>query len=312
MWKKFYLSQYFDLLMLGLLILIVIGVFIGLRLYFLSLREKKKQTQLMEQTLRSFEKLSQLVQGDSNMKFDLNDILAGHQSTTNPTQASAMSKDIATGLKNLTGVGAALAGNLGRIAVNTSIQQQTKDLGTLNQQVAEFAEVLAGNTAQDGEKAAVAALEQQQQQQAIAETAAAPEVPSPEEELPAEELPPPPEEVQVDLSNLEPASEVVGDAMSPTQEVQPSAEEVIGIICEGGNVSTEVPFTMEGAREVIRKIPPLRLCLEAHKIDPSSEFLLEEPECLVPKLIQKLEIRDGMKLEKGEKELLVFLKGLKS
>ena len=247
-WKQFRLSSDYDFLILGLLILIAVGIFIGI---FLSLREKKKQTQVMEQNLRSFEHLSQLVQGDTNMNFNLNDILAGHQSTTNPTQANAMSKDIATGLKNLTGVGAALAGNLGRIAVNTSIQQQTKDLGMLNQQVAEFAETLAGKTAQDGEQAAVAALGQQQQQ-AIAEPAATPEAPIPEEEVPTEKLPPPPEEVQVDMGNLEPASEVVGNAMLPTQEVQPSAEKVIGMICEGGNVSTEVPFTLNDLRQLIR------------------------------------------------------------
>lgn len=280
MWKQFYFSSDFDLLMLGLLILIAIGVSIGLKLYYDSLREKKKQTQLMEQTLDSFEKFSQLVQGVTDMNFDLNDILAGHTSTTNPTQTSAISKDIATGLKNLTGVGAALAGNLSRIAVNTGIQQQTKDLGTLNQQVAEFAEVLAGKTAQGGEQASVEALGQQQQQQAIEEGSA----PRPSQ----------PEGVKVAPSNLE------------------STAEVMGVICDGESISTEVPFSIENARKVIRAINPLRLCLEFHNIDPFSEFLLETPECLVPKLIQKLETRGGMKPEEGEKELLVFLKGLNS
>lgn len=204
----------------------------------------------MGETLQVFQSLCKL-QGEANMKLNLDEILAGHGATANPTQATAISKDIAVGLRNMSSIGAAMAGNFARVAVNTGIQNQTKDLNDLNSQVAEFAEILAGKTAQDGEQAAVAAIGQQQQQ-AIAEPAATPEAPIPEEELPAEELPPPPEEVQVDMGNLEPASEVVGNAMLPTQEVQPSAEEVIGIICEGGNVSTEVTFTLNELRQLIR------------------------------------------------------------
>jgi len=142
----------------------MIGVIIGIRLYFYSLSEKKKQTYLMEQTLYSFEKIYQLAQGDTKMKFDLNEILSGHQPTTNPHQATAMSQDIANGLKNLTSVGAALAGNLGRIAVNTGIQQQTLELGNLNTQVAKFAESLADKTVNEGIQNANFALGKDQQQ----------------------------------------------------------------------------------------------------------------------------------------------------
>lgn len=245
MWKQFYLSQDFDLLILGLLILIAIGVMVGLILYFYSIREKKKQTELMGETLQVFQLLCKL-QGDTNMKFNLDEILAGHGTTANPTQATAISKDIAVGLRNMSSIGAAMAGNFARVAVNTGIQRQTKDLNDLNSQVAEFAETLAGKTAQDGEQAAVAALGQQQQQQAIAEPATSFEEQPPQQQAQpeesshieaasgaqvAEELPPPPAEVHVDMGNPQPAAEVANTTTASEEEV---------------------PFTLNDLRQLIR------------------------------------------------------------
>lgn len=175
MWKQFYFSSDFDLLILGLLILIIVGIIVGLKLYFDSLHEKKKQTQLMEQTLRSFETLSQLVQGDTNMKFNIDDILAGHQSTTNPTQADAISKDITSALGSMTRVSAAMAGNVARIAVNTGLRQQTTDLNDLSDQFAQVAEILASKTAQEGQQSAAIALGETTSQQALAENSADPQ-----------------------------------------------------------------------------------------------------------------------------------------
>ncbi len=230
--------------MLGLLILITIGIFIGIKLYYDSLREKKKQTELMGETLQVFQSLCKL-QGDANMKLNLDEILAGHGATANPTQATAISKDISVGLRNMSSIGAAMAGNFARVAVNTGIQNQTKDLNDLNNQVAEFAEILAGKTAQDGEQAAVAALGQQQQQ-AIAEPATSSEESAPEQQVPAkgnshveeasgakmaEELPPPPAEVYVDMGSPQPVAEVV-NTITASEE--------------------EVPFTLNDLRQLIR------------------------------------------------------------
>lgn len=230
--------------MLGLLILITIGIFIGIKLYYDSLREKKKQTELMGETLQVFQSLCKL-QGDANMKLNLDEILAGHGATANPTQATAISKDIAVGLRNMSSIGAAMAGNFARVAVNTGIQNQTKDLNDLNSQVAEFAEILAGKTAQDGEQAAVAALGQQKQQ-AIAEPATSSEESDPEQQAPAEgsshveaasgaqmaeELPPPPAEVHVDMGSSQPVAEVA-NTITASEE--------------------EVPFTLNDLRQLIR------------------------------------------------------------
>lgn len=71
-------------------------------------------------------------------------------------------------------------------------------------------------------------------------------------------------------------------------------------------------FNLNEARDVIRKIAPLRCTLEGYGVNLDTEFELDTPECLVQKLIDKLHTRQGMKLEKGETELLTFLEGLKS
>lgn len=233
------------------------------------------------------------------MKLNLDEIMSGHSATANPTQATAISKDIAVGLKNMSGIGAALAGNFARVAVNTGIQQQTKDLNDLNTQVAEFADTLASKTAESGQQTAAVALGQQEQQQAIAESAASPEAPVSEQQAPvaennqpeetssgqAEELPPPPEEVLVDLGNIQQAD--AASVMSTSEE--------------------EIPFSLEDMRMLIREHDCLKHSY--HTTNPgqniASDFEIREKDArgIVNHLLAKQKQGKLAEMKNGERAL---------
>ena len=256
LWRDFFLSSEFDFFVFLLLIFLIILAIVLIALICYNNYKKREIKKYLKIIILYLETISSTNRGDK-MNFDFDDIMSDHTSVNNPKQTQATSKDIAKALQGFTSVGAALAGNLARVAVNTSLSRQMDDLTDLNQKVQAFAQDLSNQTSSKGENHVANAIGG-----------------------------------QVDKS--------LGQEEKKEEKVEQEHQQ------------NDV-FGLKEAREVIRKINPLKHCIEAHGVDINSDFSLNEYEDMVSKMISKLEARSGnIKPEDGEEMLLKFLKSVKT
>lgn len=262
LWRDFFLSSEFDFFIFLLLIFLIILSIVLIALFCYNNNKKREIKKYLKIIRFYLETISSTNRG-GKMNFDFDDIMSEHTSVNNPKQTQATSKDIAKALQGLTSIGAELAGNLARVAVNTSLNRQMDDLTDLNQKVQEFAQDLSNQTSSKGENHIANAIGGK---------------------------------VDKSLSQEEKRKE--GEKQ----------KEKVGTENQQNDI-----FALKEAREVIRKINPLKHCIEAHGVDINSDFSLNEYEDMVSKMISKLEARSGnIKPEDGEEMLLKFLKSVQA
>lgn len=165
-WRDFFLSPEYDffilmvfisLVIIGILCIIMLGIFINKR------NKQNKHLKELKGLLETFFSTN----GDDKMSINIKSILTESQTFEATLQDKATSQDIANTFRSLSQISTALASNLTRVAVNNANRRKLDDLAKVNEEVANLAEVLSDKNFDEGEKHATNALGVQQTHQSI-------------------------------------------------------------------------------------------------------------------------------------------------